>query len=188
MPIVTNKFIDYTIHTNTEILILGTFSHDIVDGADFFFGKPRNYLWHLLPICFGLNSMKESSLSAKKEFMIKYKIDFADIIETLEVPVGEENNLDDTFIDNHAFEWKNINILIDSLPNLKAVYFTRKTFNGIANAKIQIVEIAAYCKLALFGNIKEPKTSKYKVLVEEMGVIATLRLVVNSCKAPPLVN
>lgn len=146
MPIVKNKFIDYTIHTNTEILILGTFSHDIADGADFFFGKPRNYLWHLLPICFGLSSMKESSLTVKKEFMIKYKIDFADIIDTLEVPEGEENNLDDTFIDNHAFEWKNINGLIDSLPNLKAVYFTRKTFNGIANAKLQIVQIAAYCK------------------------------------------
>jgi len=39
---------------------------------------------------------------------------------------------------------ENINILIDSLPNLKAVYFTRKTFNGIANAKLQIVQIAAY--------------------------------------------
>lgn len=145
MPIVTNKFKNYQVSPTTEILILGTFSHNVIDGADFFYGKPRNFLWHLLPISFGLTSLKEENLEVKKAFMDKYKIDFADIIETIDVPEGEENNLDDTFIDNHAFEWKNINILIDSLPNLKAVYFTRKTFNGIANAKQQIMQIAKYC-------------------------------------------
>lgn len=146
MPIVANKFKNYQVNINAEILILGTFSHNVIDGADFFYGKPRNFLWHLLPISFGLTSLKEENLEAKKAFMDKYNIDFADIIETIDVPEGEENNLDDTFIDNHAFEWKNINILIDSLPNLKAVYFTRKTFNGIANAKQQIMQIAKYCQ------------------------------------------
>ncbi len=145
MPIVTNKFKNYQVSPQTETLILGTFSHDVIDGADFFYGKPRNFLWHLLPISYGLTSLKEANLETKKAFMTQYKIDFADIIETLNVPEGEENNLDDTFIDNHAFEWKNINLLIDSLPHIKAVYFTRKTFNGIANAKQQIMQIAKYC-------------------------------------------
>jgi G:T/U-mismatch repair DNA glycosylase len=145
MPIVANKFKNYQVNIHSEILILGTFSHNIVDGADFFYGKPRNFLWHLLPISFGLTSLKEADIAAKKIFMTKYKIDFADVIETLNVPEGEENNLDDTFIDTHAFEWKNINSLINTLPHLKAVYFTRKTFNGINNAKQQITQIAKHC-------------------------------------------
>jgi G:T/U-mismatch repair DNA glycosylase len=146
MPIVYNKFKTYQPNPNTEILILGTFSHDVVDGADFFFGKSRNFLWHLLPISFNLPSLKEASLMHKQAFMDKHKIDFTDMIETLEVPEGEENNLDDTFIDTHAKEWKNIPSLIASLSHLKAVYFTRKTFNGIANAKKQIAITAQYCQ------------------------------------------
>jgi uncharacterized UPF0160 family protein len=93
--------------------------------------------------------------------MMNYKIDFADIIDTLEVPEEEENNLDDTFIDNHASEWKNINNIIDGLPNLKAVYFTRKTFNGIANAKIQIVQISTYCKQKNIRFCKLETPAKY---------------------------
>ncbi|MFZ4797775.1 MAG: hypothetical protein ACOYMA_09790 [Bacteroidia bacterium] len=146
MPIVHNKFKNYQVNPNTEILILGTFSHDVVDGADFFYGKSRNFLWHLLPICYNLPSLKEATLLEKQAFMLKYKIDFADIIETLEVPDGEENNLDDTFIDVHANEWKDIPALIASLSHLKAVYFTRKTFNGITNSKKQIALTAQYCQ------------------------------------------
>ena len=121
MSIVYNKFKTYQVNPNTEILILGTFSHDVKDGADFFFGKPRNYLWHLLPVCWGLPSLKEASLSDKQLFMKTYKIDFADIIESLEVPEGEENNLDDVFIDQHAHEWKDIVSVINQLSHLKAV-------------------------------------------------------------------
>jgi hypothetical protein len=146
MSIIQNKFKNYQVNPNTEILILGTFSHDVVDGADFFFGKARNFLWHLLPICYNLPSLKEANLLEKQDFMQKHKIDFADLIDTLDVPEGEENNLDDTFIDTHASEWKDIITLIASLSNLKAVYFTRKTFNGIANAKKQITGIALYAQ------------------------------------------
>ncbi len=39
MPIVENKFKNYVANNNTEILILGTFSHNVVDGADFFLWK-----------------------------------------------------------------------------------------------------------------------------------------------------
>jgi G:T/U-mismatch repair DNA glycosylase len=145
MSIVQNKFKNYQVNPNTEILILGTFSHDVVDGADFFFGKARNFLWHLLPICYNLPSLKEATLKEKQDFMLKYKIDFADLIATLDVPEGEENNLDDTFIDTHASEWKDIPALIAGLSHLKAVYFTRKTFNGIANTKKQIALTAQYC-------------------------------------------
>lgn len=146
MPLVNNKFLSYQVSLQTEILILGTFSHDVKEGADFFFGKPRNFLWHLLPICWGLPSLKEATLKQKQQFMAQYKIDFADLIDTLEVPVGEEQNLDDTFIDNHVHTWKDINAVINALSSLKAVYFTRKTYNGIANAKQQVLQVAEHCK------------------------------------------
>ena len=146
MPIILHKFRDHQVNPRTEILILGTFNPDIPDEVDFFYGRSRNFLWHLLPQCWGLEPMKDAALSDKKDFIAGYKIDFADIILSLEVPEGQEENTDDTFVDTHVKEWNDIVKLINSLPNLKAVYFTRKTFNGIPNMRLQINKVAAHCK------------------------------------------
>jgi G:T/U-mismatch repair DNA glycosylase len=146
MPVILHKFREHQVSPNTEILILGTFNPDIPDGPDFFYGRPRNFLWHLLPHCWGLSSLKESSLSSKQKFMTAYKIDFADLIHALDIPEGEESNVDDAFIDSHVNQWKDIKGIIDNLPNLKAVYFTRKTFNGIPNMRGQVNLIAEHCK------------------------------------------
>ncbi|MES2726507.1 MAG: hypothetical protein V4643_05355 [Bacteroidota bacterium] len=174
MSIVYNKFKSYEINPNIEILILGTFSHDVKDGADIFFGKPRNYLWHLLPVCWGLPSLKEAPLSQKQSFMKTHKVDFADIIESLEVPEGEENNLDDVFIDQHAHEWKDIISLINQLSHLKAVYFTRKTFVGITNAKAQIVQIANHCKEKNLRFCKLETPAKYFDNIKQQQWIDTI--------------
>lgn len=147
MPIILHKFRDHQVSSDTEILILGTFSPDTDDKTDFFHGRPRNFLWHLLPICWKLESLKDSPLAAKQSFMAKHKIDFVDIIHALDIPHGEEKNVDDDFIDSHVIEWKNVISIIDSLPNLKAVYFTRKTFNGIPNIKAQINLLANHCRI-----------------------------------------
>jgi G:T/U-mismatch repair DNA glycosylase len=146
MPIIFNKFREHKVSPQTEILILGTFNPDSSEGPDFFYGRARNFLWHLLPQCWGLYSLKEASLSSKQEFMATYKIDFADLIDSLEVPEGEEANVDDDFIDGHVKQWKDIIDLIETLPNLKEVYFTRKTFNGIPNMKSQVNLVANHCK------------------------------------------
>lgn len=146
MPIILHKFREHQVNPETEILILGTFNPDIPGGPDFFYGRTRNFLWHMLPQCWNIEPLKESSLLSKQEFMAAHKIDFADIIHSIDVPEGEESNVDDTFIDNHVVEWKDINALIESLPKLKAVYFTRKTFNGIANMRVQVIKIASFCK------------------------------------------
>ncbi|RYG18264.1 MAG: hypothetical protein EOO07_09325, partial [Chitinophagaceae bacterium] len=143
---VSHKFNHLIPSSDTEILILGTFVPEGEEDTDFFYGRPRNFLWHLLPLCWKQESLKESSLSLKQEFIQKKKIGFADLIETLEVPEGEELNTDDTMVDSHVTRWSDIVALIDTLPNLKAVYFTRKTFNGIPNMKVQLGVIAAHCK------------------------------------------
>jgi len=146
MRVILHKFRDHQVSAETEILILGTFSPDTDDKSDFFHGRPRNFLWHLLPICWKLEPLKEATLVEKQAFMAEYKIDFADIIHSLEIPEGEDGNVDDAFEDSHVHEWKDIIALIDTLPKLKAVYFTRKTFNGITNMRGQVVAIARHCQ------------------------------------------
>lgn len=146
MPVILHKLRDHQVDSQTEILILGTFSADIPGSPDFFYGRTRSFLWHLLPQTWGLEPLKEADLASKQEFMKEYKVDFADIIHSLDVPEGKEADVDDTFIDSHVQQWKDINALIDTLPNLKAVYFTRKTFNGIANMRVQVNIIAKHCK------------------------------------------
>lgn len=146
MPEVVHKFKDIVPGAATEILILGIFVPEMEADTDFFYGRSRNYLWHLLPICWKGGSLKDAALSEKLHFMQKHKVGFSDLIHTLDVPEGEETNTEDTFVDGHVSQWNNIISLIDSLPALKAVYFTRKTFNGIPNLKVQVTAVAAYCK------------------------------------------
>jgi hypothetical protein len=145
MPVILHKFRNHQVIPETEILILGTFNPDIPTGPDFFYGRQRNFLWHLLPQSWGLPSLKNEPLPVKQAFMAEYKIDFTDIIHALDIPDGMEANVDDDFIDGHITQWKGITQLIDTLPNLKAVYFTRKTFSGIPNMKARIVAIAQHC-------------------------------------------
>lgn len=145
MPIITNKFQSHVPAAGTEILILGTFTHDHPHSGDFFFGRPRNFLWYLLPVCYKQPPLKDAALKDKQAFMAKYKIDFADVIRSLDVEWGEEEVSEDDFIDSHAHEYTDLVALADLLPNLKAVYFTRKTFNGIPNVKQQVSNLAKHC-------------------------------------------
>lgn len=145
MPIIQHKFNSHQLNSQTQILLLGTFNPDIPTGPDFFYGRPRNFLWHLLPQCWGLEPLKTATLPEKRAFMETYKIDFADLIQSLDVPAGEESNVDDDFIDSHVEQWKDIITLIITLPDLKEVYFTRKTFNGIPNIRAQVKLIADHC-------------------------------------------
>jgi len=146
MPEVVHKFKHILPDAATEILILGIFVPEGEADTDFFYGRSRNYLWHLLPICWKGGSLKDAALSEKLNFMQKHKVGFADLIDALEVPEGEEINTEDTFIDEHVLRWNDIVSLIDSLPALKSVYFTRKTFNGIPNLKVQLTAVAAHCR------------------------------------------
>ena len=146
MKAVSHKFKNILPASNTEILIVGTFAPETEEDTNFFYGRPKNFLWHLLPVCWNEDSLKESTLADKKEFMQRHKIGFADLIDALEVPKGEEANTDDTFVDSHVLRWNDIISIINDLPSLKAVYFTRKTFNGIPNMKSQLNIVAAHCR------------------------------------------
>lgn len=145
MPVVLNKFSDYRINPHTEILILGTFTHPHPNNGEIYFSRPRIFLWHMLPICFKQKSLQNATLAERQAFMNTYRIDFADIILSLETSEGEEEITDDDFIDTHIHQFAPLLETISQLPNLKAVYFTRKTFNGIANIKVEVQKLARYC-------------------------------------------
>ncbi len=183
MAIIYHKFKDHQVSADTEILILGTFNPDLPGGPDFFYGRDRNFLWHLLPICWEEESLKEADLNAKTEFMKSHKIDFADFIESLDVEEGQEQNVDDSFIDQHVHSWKNIPSLIDSLPNLKAVYFTRKTFNGISNIKSQMNLVSKKCQEKNIRVCKLETPAKYFSPEKQQQWIDTIVLK-NTCLKP----
>lgn len=145
MSVILHKFRNYQPSPDTETLFLGIFIPDH-SKIDFFYGRSRNFLWHLLPKCWGMDSLMDLPLTVKQQFMTNLKIDFVDLIEALNVPDGEEDNSDDSFIDSHVEQWKDIIGLIDTLPNLKNVYFTRKTFNNIPQIRTQLTGIAKHCK------------------------------------------
>jgi len=145
MPIFKHKFRNHKVNSKTKILILGTYNPDIPEGPTFFYGRPRNFLWQLLPGCYGIPSLKKSSLIEKQNFMAQYKIDFTDLIETVNIPTDKGDNYLDTYIDRRVENWKDVIALINKLSNLKEVYFTRKTFAGIPNIYNQILKISNHC-------------------------------------------
>lgn len=146
MPIIQHKFPDYKPHPKTEILILGTFTPDVPNAPDFFYGRPRNFLWHLLPQSYNLPPLKDEPLSSKQDFMAKHNIDFADMILSLNLPDELEAEAEDDTADAYVLAWNNLISVVDALHNLKAVYFTRKTFNGLPNIKAQIAPLAQHCR------------------------------------------
>lgn len=158
MPVITHKFSSHQVHPGTELLILGTFNPDVPKGPDFFYGRPRNFLWLLLPGSWGMPSLKGQPLKIKKGFMVQHKIDFVDLTHTVNLPNGQESNVADVYIDIKVQEWKDVIGLMNTLPYLKLVCFTRKTFAGIPQIRAQIIAIKEHCrqKGIRFGALGSP--------------------------------
>ena len=147
MITVQHRFLNHKINPKTETLIIGTFNPETEENeAEFFYGRSRNYLWRLLPTAFGNRDLKGASKQEKLDFIKQQKIDFTDLVEEIQVEEGQEANYCDGYIDNKITRRKNVISLIDTLPSLKRVCFTRKTFSDIPNIKKQISEIQKHCE------------------------------------------
>ncbi len=143
--IVDHKFKSHVIDKNTQILIVGTFNPDYSgNNATFFYGRGRNYLWKLLPTALGHPDLKPAELAEKKDFMKKSHVDFIDLIAS--VDVDDPGNYEDRYLDTKVSEWNDVLSIINSLPYLKKVCFTRKTFNDIPNISKKIEEIRDLCQ------------------------------------------
>ncbi len=146
MKVIYHKFRNHKIQNDTKILIIGTFNPDVRENdAEFFYGRSRNYLWKLLPLCFGYDDLKREPTKGKLRFINKMKIDFVDLIESVRIEDGQEGNYDDKYIDNHVTGWKDIITLIKDHSSIKKVVFTRRTFIGIQQIKTRIFEIKDFC-------------------------------------------
>lgn len=144
MTLIRHRFIDHQINSQTETLIIGTFNPNTPENiADFFYSRQRNFMWTLLPVAFGENSLKGKSKEEKLDFIRKRKIDFTDLIS--EVTVDEVANYDDNYLDSKVSEWRNITSEIEKLSHLKRVCFTRKSFSDVPNMKIKIEAIRGFC-------------------------------------------
>ena len=137
----------YNPDPDTEILIIGTFNPGTdTNKADFFYGRPRNHIWTLLPTAFGEPDLKGQTKEKKIKFIRDHKIDFTDLISVISIPKGTETDYRDSFIDGKVTEWNNVISIISELKNLKKVCFTRKTFSAIPNIKRKIEEVREYCE------------------------------------------
>jgi G:T/U-mismatch repair DNA glycosylase len=146
MPIIKHLTSNYSVHRDTEILLVGTFNPDIPNNsADFFYGRARNHLWTLLPSVYKLPSLKKATKEEKIIFIRQYHIDFTDLIDT--VDVEEVDNYDDIYLDDKVVLWNNVIGIIQSLPKIKKVAITRKTLNQIPHMAERIKMIQKYCNL-----------------------------------------
>jgi len=141
-----HRFKGRAVNPKTETLIVGTFNPETPQNkADFFYGRPQNHLWRLLPVACGESSLKKASLEAKQAFIAKYRIDFLDLIDAVAVEPGEEANYFDRYLDSRVLRWKSVTSTMDELRDLKRVCFTRKTLSGMPNIKMKLDEVERYC-------------------------------------------
>jgi hypothetical protein len=99
----------------------------------------------LLPKVFAYKELKNSNVSEKKEFIDKYKIGFADIIQEVNVDSGNETNYADDYIDSKVLKWIDFEKILKEHGSLKKVFFTRKTFRDVPKMKEQIDLIKEIC-------------------------------------------
>lgn len=139
------RFSEHIIPEDTEIIIIGTFNPETPENkADFFYGRTQNHLWTLLPRAFGEASLKNSDKASKIRFIAEYKINFMDVIKSIDV--NKPDDYRDDYIDAYVTEWRNVVEQLRKLPALRKVCITRKTVSGIPNIRKQFLEIESYCK------------------------------------------
>lgn len=142
---IKHKFHSHQVSPEASILILGTFHPESTKSGEFFYTRPHNFLWTILPACFNHKDLKTSTLKKKREFMREKSIDFHDIIKGIQNINNEEDIISDKVLEKNILKFNDTINLLKSLKELNEVYFTRKTFNGIPRIATRIAEIRNYC-------------------------------------------
>lgn len=144
---VRHRLRHHPIDPGTRILIVGTFSPDVEGNpADSFYGRVRNHFWTLITAAFGEPSLKGKTKEEKLAFARRHHLDFIDLIEELEVDIGQECNYNDDYIDGRVKSWFDVKAEIEKLTRLEKVCFTRRSFSQIPNLRSKIAEIEQLCR------------------------------------------
>jgi G:T/U-mismatch repair DNA glycosylase len=147
LNVITHKFLDYQPVKDAETLIIGTFNPNAKENnANFFYSRPHNYLWRILPNAYIKGDLKKATRVEKEIFCSNHKIGFIDLIEEVNVHDGQEVNYEDAYLDKQEIKWIDIIKVITELTNLKRVCFSRSTFADIPRMNERIIAIEQYCK------------------------------------------
>lgn len=154
---------------SAEIFILGTFNPKTHNGSTFYYGRSTNQMWTILPRVFDEESLKNATVNEKLEFLMRHKIYMMDLINQVEVPKGQENNVQDDYIDDKVTQWNNVSKLIENNPNLKKVFLTRRSFDSIPNIRREVIEIERFCnqRNILFRTLFTPSLMNRTKTVDE---------------------
>ncbi len=154
----THKFFGHEAHLpgelgllptwKTETLIIGTFNPESKwhpdHAAQYFYSRPRNYFWKILPRFTGKAAIPHQYVAAQIEFLKEHQIGVTDLlirIEDAHITKPEHRKRITTALDNEIerfseLDWNTPHILQYIKANsIKAVYFTK-----IGNAANQNVK------------------------------------------------
>lgn len=144
---IKHKFLELYPLQGKKILIIGTFNPDVTcNGAEFFYGRAKNFFWRLLPEVFGKESLK-GDVQKQKEFLKEYDIELSDLILSVEMKEEDICNYGDDKLTN-VIEYNTDNIIKSlSKRTTKEVYFTRKSFDkSVTCIKEEIYKVKEFCE------------------------------------------
>lgn len=145
--IIPHKHRVFINNNDIEVLFLGTFNPETTfNDSTFFYGRSHNYFWKLMPVAFDGNNLRNIADDIKMSYLIKNKIGLLDMISSVKVNDEQElKSYGDAQLDRSYPQWnEDIFKLIDTCQNLKTIFFTRKTFQGIPNIRKRFTEIEKY--------------------------------------------
>lgn len=146
---IKHKFLPRQLNPETEILIVGTFNPGInANRANFFYSRGHTSFWELMSAIFGEKCLRYSEKQEKEDFIKRHKIDFADLIEEIDITAQDLSSYKDITLDENwnVVKCKNIPQEISHLNKLKKVCFTRRTFQYIPNIQKKVEELELWCK------------------------------------------
>ncbi len=144
-----HKFLPRKLNPDTEILVIGTFNPDIPsNSAAFFYSRGHTAFWELMSAIFGEKCLRYSSVEDKEAFIKRHKIDFTDLIETIDMPEEDAANYRDVNLDKYLNKANRTDVKaeIARLKHLKKVCFTRKTFSGLPHIQAKTEEVKQFCE------------------------------------------
>ena len=117
-------------------LIVGTFNPALLDSnpSEWFYGRPGNYFWDVLPRIYGAPSLLGATPAEWKQFCRDHKIALTDLISCIEdadTANPEHNKILAGFSDNAIvynfddFVYVDVVGLLRSHPTIRNVYLTR---------------------------------------------------------------
>jgi G:T/U-mismatch repair DNA glycosylase len=137
------------------VLIIGTFNpawEQLANTATWFYGRPNNYFWDVLPRLYGNPPLRQAGAKAWRNFCKQHHIALTDVLYS----IGDANASNAAHIQTlktyrddaiakhfHEFVWVDVIAILKRHRHIQHVYFTRQA-SGFWQPAWQT--IAAYCQ------------------------------------------